>query len=130
MNRSLVSSIFSYGQTGSGKTYTMEGPPGSIPKGDLGEIGIIPRAVNKIFDSMKDLESRGWRYEIEVSFLEIYNESIRDLLGEAGTNKRHEIKHDPHNDATSVTDLSRSKNWRPRTNNYFRRNPWHSICFI
>lgn len=43
--------------------------------------GMIPRTVNKIFESMKLMEMNGWEYKIHVSFIEIYNENLRDLLG-------------------------------------------------
>lgn len=67
--------LFSYGQTGSGKTYTMLGDP-SKPEGR----GIIPRAVEKIFEASNVLKAKGWTYTLEASYVEIYNESIRDLL--------------------------------------------------
>nr|ADJ19048.1 testis kinesin-like protein KIFC1 [Eriocheir sinensis] len=67
--------VFAYGQTGSGKTFTMEGCP------DSDELeGVITRTVRNIFTSMKELEEKGWTYKVEASFLEIYNETIRDLL--------------------------------------------------
>lgn len=66
--------IFAYGQTGSGKTFTMEGD-------ELGEqVGIIPRTITKIFEETHALTDKGWKYKMEASFLEIYNEEIRDLL--------------------------------------------------
>lgn len=65
--------IFAYGQTGSGKTFTMEGPS-SNP-------GINQRALKLLFEETRD---RGvdWNYTINVSVIEIYNEMIRDLLGD------------------------------------------------
>lgn len=81
--------IFAYGQTGSGKTYTMEGPN----LADEETRGMIPRAVNQVFVSSQALKDKGWQYEMEVSFLEIYNETIRDLLGNGqDDNVKHEIK--------------------------------------
>ncbi|XP_061477578.1 kinesin-like protein KIFC1 isoform X2 [Rhineura floridana] len=68
--------IFAYGQTGSGKTYTMEGPD-SV---DSDTAGMIPRAVQKIFEASREMESKGWKYQFTANFLEIYNESLRDLL--------------------------------------------------
>ncbi|XP_055812305.1 kinesin-like protein KIN-5C [Solanum dulcamara] len=73
--------IFAYGQTGTGKTYTMEGeckrsksgPNGELPQ----EAGVIPRAVKQIFDT---LESQNAEYSVKVTFLELYNEEITDLL--------------------------------------------------
>ncbi|KAM7464118.1 hypothetical protein LguiA_032239 [Lonicera macranthoides] len=64
--------IFTYGQTGTGKTYTMEG------EGRKGkEAGVIPRAVQQIFDI---LEAQNTEYNMKVTFIEIYNEDITDLL--------------------------------------------------
>ncbi|KAB7502694.1 Carboxy-terminal kinesin 2 [Armadillidium nasatum] len=67
--------VFAYGQTGSGKTYTMEGV-----YNDSDSEGMIPRTVSHIFETLDDFKEKGWNYTIEASFLEIYNESIRDLL--------------------------------------------------
>ncbi|XP_045175313.2 carboxy-terminal kinesin 2-like isoform X2 [Mercenaria mercenaria] len=80
--------IFAYGQTGSGKTYTMEGP--SVE--DEENRGMISRAVLQIFSSTRELEDKGWQYEFEGLFLEIYNETIRDLLGNHAADVKHEIK--------------------------------------
>ncbi|MBA0567338.1 hypothetical protein Golob_012081, partial [Gossypium lobatum] len=69
--------VFAYGQTGTGKTYTMEG--GMRNKGgDLpAEAGVIPRAVRQIFDT---LGAQNADYSMKVTFLELYNEEITDLL--------------------------------------------------
>jgi len=69
--------IFAYGQTGSGKTYTMEGP--SLDRDDERR-GMIPRSVEKIFEHKDSLRAKGWDYQCKASYLEIYNEQIRDLL--------------------------------------------------
>ncbi|XP_071888457.1 carboxy-terminal kinesin 2-like [Anas platyrhynchos] len=69
--------IFAYGQTGSGKTYTMEGPGGADPT----SWGVIPRAVRHLFGGARQLEHKGWQYSFSASFLEIYSEALRDLLG-------------------------------------------------
>ncbi|KAG2673630.1 hypothetical protein I3760_13G101000 [Carya illinoinensis] len=69
--------IFAYGQTGTGKTYTMEGGArkknGEFPN----DAGVIPRAVKEIFDI---LEAQNAEYSMKVTFLELYNEEISDLL--------------------------------------------------
>ncbi|CAH9072504.1 unnamed protein product [Cuscuta epithymum] len=69
--------IFAYGQTGTGKTYTMEGGArkknGEFPS----DAGVIPRAVKQIFDT---LETQNAEYNMKVTFLELYNEEISDLL--------------------------------------------------
>ena len=71
--------IFAYGQTGTGKTYTMEGNIERDADCLLGETaGVIPRAIKQIFDS---LEHAGSEYSVKVSYLELYNEKITDLLG-------------------------------------------------
>ena len=66
--------IFAYGQTGSGKTHTMEGDESGQ------HVGIIPKTIRKIFEETNGLIEKGWKYKMEASFLEIYNEEIRDLL--------------------------------------------------
>lgn len=79
--------IFAYGQTGSGKTYTMEGNTA-----DHSTQGMIPRALEQVFRTSQDLKDKGWQYTMEASFLEIYNETIKDLLGSGDANVKHEIK--------------------------------------
>ncbi|CUA78121.1 Kinesin-like protein KIFC1 [Rhizoctonia solani] len=90
--------IFAYGQTGSGKSFTMEG-------GEKEETrGMIPRAVQQMFRVTEDLGPRGWEYKMEGQFLEIYNETINDLLGTGEIDKKkHEIKHEKGK--TTVTDV-------------------------
>jgi kinesin family protein C1 len=96
--------MFAYGQTGSGKTYTMEGPPGC---GDgSADRGLIPRAVSKLFEEAAERETRGWKTSVQVSFLEIYNEGLRDLLdNRPGLEKKMEIMTDPATGMTYVTNL-------------------------
>ncbi|KAL8209759.1 hypothetical protein R6Q57_006491 [Mikania cordata] len=98
--------IFAYGQTGSGKTHTMMGTPGNLE-----EERLIPRSLEQIFESRQTLQNQGWKYEMQVSMLEIYNETIRDLLTtnrpgstELGA-KQYAIKHDA-NGNTHVSDLT------------------------
>uniref|UniRef100_A0A1D1YQW4 Kinesin-related protein n=1 Tax=Anthurium amnicola TaxID=1678845 RepID=A0A1D1YQW4_9ARAE len=73
--------IFAYGQTGTGKTYTMEGECKRSKNGPKGQLppdaGVIPRTVKQIFDT---LESQNAEYSVKVTFLELYNEEITDLL--------------------------------------------------
>ena len=70
--------LFAYGQTGSGKTYTMEGVIGD-PASNVHE-GLIPRMVRTIFDRILNESSTQYEYTLRVSFVEIYNEKLRDLL--------------------------------------------------
>ncbi|KAI4456343.1 kinesin-related [Holotrichia oblita] len=64
--------VFAYGATGAGKTHTMVGDP-SQP-------GIMVRALNDLFNAVKDKEDE---YSVTMSYLELYNEQIRDLLNPA-----------------------------------------------
>ena len=77
--------VFAYGQTGSGKTFTMEGGE------DEGQEGMIPRTIELIFDESRRLKEKGWTYSLQASFLEIYNEEIRDLLA-TEKNLKYDIK--------------------------------------
>lgn len=66
--------IFCYGQTGSGKTWTMLGGPGSDDS-----LGLAPRAITSVFAFCKSHEKEAI-FTVTVSALEIYNESLRDLM--------------------------------------------------
>lgn len=73
--------IFAYGQTSSGKTHTMQGSPN--------EPGVIPLAVEDVFDKIEHTPER--EYLLRVSYMEIYNEVIKDLLNPENDNlKIHE----------------------------------------
>uniref|UniRef100_A0AAY4DGE6 Kinesin-like protein n=1 Tax=Denticeps clupeoides TaxID=299321 RepID=A0AAY4DGE6_9TELE len=67
-------SVFAYGPTGAGKTHTM--------LGSQEQPGIIPRAVREVFHLVRAQESKqdGWDYSVGMSYLEIYNEKVLDLL--------------------------------------------------
>ncbi|KAJ1903075.1 hypothetical protein LPJ81_003258, partial [Coemansia sp. IMI 209127] len=66
--------VFAYGQTGSGKSYTMMGGPGK-------DAGLIPRICQALFAAIGTAnESSDESFHVEVSYLEIYNERVRDLL--------------------------------------------------
>ncbi|XP_069624854.1 kinesin-like protein KIF16B isoform X3 [Ranitomeya imitator] len=65
--------VFAYGQTGSGKSYTM--------MGNTGDSGLIPRICEGLFSRIADVTRKGdASFRTEVSYLEIYNERVRDLL--------------------------------------------------
>ncbi|XP_056090261.1 kinesin-like protein KIFC3 isoform X4 [Rhinichthys klamathensis goyatoka] len=74
--------IFAYGQTGSGKTYTMEGVPE--------DPGINQRALRLLFSEVSE-KKPDWDYKITVSMVEIYNETLRNLLGD-NPNEKLDIK--------------------------------------
>ena len=73
--RGLNCCIFAYGQTGSGKTYTMFGRNDSKD-----EEGIIPRLCHDIFEKGINLDKDVSEFHIVVSYMEIYNEKVFDLL--------------------------------------------------
>uniref|UniRef100_J3LHK7 Kinesin-like protein n=1 Tax=Oryza brachyantha TaxID=4533 RepID=J3LHK7_ORYBR len=75
--------IFAYGVTSSGKTHTMHG--------DQRSPGIIPLAVKDAFSIIQETPNR--EFLLRVSYLEIYNEVVNDLLNPAGQNLR--IREDP-----------------------------------
>lgn len=100
--------IFAYGQTGSGKTYTMLNP------GD----GIIPATISHIFNWTRNLKERGWKYDVNCQFVEIYNETIADLLrsedkstysasgDDSNNNFKHEIRHNQETKETTITNVA------------------------
>ncbi|KAL8498450.1 hypothetical protein ACS0TY_021687 [Phlomoides rotata] len=103
--------IFAYGQTGSGKTYTMMGKPAPPD-----QKGLIPRSLEQVFKTKQILEAQGWKYEMQVSMLEIYNETLRDLLAPNITSfeasradnsgkQQYVIRHDADGN-TYVSDLT------------------------
>ncbi|KAI9592457.1 hypothetical protein BDF19DRAFT_416176 [Syncephalis fuscata] len=70
--------VLAYGQTGSGKTHSM----GTGMNVEEGQHGIVPRTINDVFKTMNELKSQqpDSEFEIRVSFLELYNEDLVDLL--------------------------------------------------
>ena len=66
-------SIFAYGQTSTGKTFTMKGEPKSNE-------GLIPLSIKEIFNSLNNKESFITKYLVKVSYIEIYNETVNDLI--------------------------------------------------
>ncbi|XP_045436041.1 kinesin-like protein KIF27 isoform X3 [Pipistrellus kuhlii] len=68
--------VFAYGQTGSGKTYTIGG--GHVASVVDGQKGIIPRAIQEIFQNISENPSTD--FKIKVSYIEVYKEELRDLL--------------------------------------------------
>jgi kinesin family protein C1 len=78
--------LFSYGQTGSGKTHTMQG------SGNGPMRGIIARSIETVIQQSQALGDQGWKYQMNVTFVEIYNETIRDLLAKVGAQKHSKIE--------------------------------------
>ncbi|XP_046385225.1 kinesin-like protein Klp61F [Ischnura elegans] len=86
--------VFAYGQTGTGKTYTMEGGRSAnsvVTWENDPEIGIIPRTLSHLFE---ELRQEDVEFTLRVSFLELYNEELIDLLAPPTDNTRLRIFED------------------------------------
>lgn len=79
--------IFAYGQTGAGKSYTMMG------RQEAGQQGIIPQLCQDLFARMAQCGSPELSYSVEVSYMEIYCERVRDLLNPNGRGKLRVREH-------------------------------------
>uniref|UniRef100_A0A8C4EWP6 Kinesin-like protein KIF16B n=1 Tax=Dicentrarchus labrax TaxID=13489 RepID=A0A8C4EWP6_DICLA len=92
--------VFAYGQTGSGKSYTMMGNPG--------DAGLIPRICEGLFSRIS--AATRWdeaSFRTEVSYLEIYNERVRDLLRRKSTQTYNLRVREHPKDGPYVEDLSK-----------------------
>ncbi|RLW09909.1 hypothetical protein DV515_00002266 [Chloebia gouldiae] len=76
--------LLAYGQTGSGKTYTMMGTPASI--------GLTPRICEGLFSRKDDYSDQMASCRVKVSFLEIYNERVRDLLKQSDRKRPYTLR--------------------------------------
>ena len=92
--------IFAYGQTGTGKTHTMSGADDAKI---VEERGIMPRSFNDVFDKISN-DSDQTQFLVRVSYLEIYNENVRDLLSKNPKNTL-DLHEDPDR-GVYVKDLS------------------------
>ncbi|KAI5960115.1 KIP2 [Candida pseudojiufengensis] len=77
LNEGYNGTVFAYGMTGSGKTYSM--------KGDENELGFIELSINEIFAKINKESSDLIKFQINLSYLEIYNEKIIDLLSSSSS---------------------------------------------
>ena len=83
--------IFAYGQTGCGKSFTMQG------KDDPPELrGVMPNAINHIFEYVNAMNDSNNEYLVYCSYLEIYMEELTDLLADAKSTVKLDIKEDPN----------------------------------
>ncbi|XP_068070379.1 kinesin-like protein KIF13A isoform X4 [Danio rerio] len=76
--------IFAYGQTGSGKSFSMMG------SGD--QPGLIPRLCCSLFERVSTQQSDSNSFKVEVSYMEIYNEKVRDLLDPKGSRQSLKVR--------------------------------------
>jgi hypothetical protein len=99
------STVFAYGQTGSGKTYTIVGPEQQVDALETRSSdvdGIIARSVKYLFRAIEKRTDA--RYSVECTYLELYNEQVRDLV--AGTGEQLSVKFDPQKNSFYVEKLS------------------------
>ncbi|XP_054573593.1 kinesin-like protein KIF13B isoform X2 [Eptesicus fuscus] len=76
--------VFAYGQTGSGKSYTM--------MGTADQPGLIPRLCSGLFERTQKEENEEQSFKVEVSYMEIYNEKVRDLLDPKGSRQTLKVR--------------------------------------
>ncbi|KPV74072.1 uncharacterized protein RHOBADRAFT_4799, partial [Rhodotorula graminis WP1] len=91
--------IFAYGQTGTGKTYTMEGNLSPYHGTFHPDAGIIPRTLYSLFDRL--VESK-CEYSVRCSFIELYNEELRDLNSPDSADLALRIYEETKNGSTGV----------------------------
>uniref|UniRef100_A0A8C0BGY4 Kinesin family member 13A n=1 Tax=Buteo japonicus TaxID=224669 RepID=A0A8C0BGY4_9AVES len=76
--------IFAYGQTGSGKSFSM--------MGNAEQLGLIPRLCCALFQRISLEENESHTFKVEVSYMEIYNEKVRDLLDPKGSRQSLKVR--------------------------------------
>lgn len=90
--------VFAYGATSAGKTHTMYGSSRADEASLHAEAGIIPNAINDVFqhiEEKKNCLAVGEKWDVKLSYVEVYNEQILDLLGrEVSTGKILSLRED------------------------------------
>ncbi|XP_037698415.1 kinesin-like protein KIF13A isoform X5 [Choloepus didactylus] len=76
--------IFAYGQTGSGKSFSM--------MGNAEQLGLIPRLCCALFQRISLEQNESQTFKVEVSYMEIYNEKVRDLLDPKGSRQSLKVR--------------------------------------
>uniref|UniRef100_A0A8D1AB50 Kinesin family member 13A n=1 Tax=Sus scrofa TaxID=9823 RepID=A0A8D1AB50_PIG len=76
--------IFAYGQTGSGKSFSM--------MGSAEQRGLIPRLCCALFQRISLEQNESQTFKVEVSYMEIYNEKVRDLLDPKGSRQSLKVR--------------------------------------
>nr|XP_019589817.1 PREDICTED: kinesin-like protein KIF13A isoform X2 [Rhinolophus sinicus] len=76
--------IFAYGQTGSGKSFSM--------MGNAEQLGLIPRLCCALFKRISVEQNESQTFKVEVSYMEIYNEKVRDLLDPKGSRQSLKVR--------------------------------------
>ena len=100
--------VFAYGATSAGKTHTMFGSSRADEAASHGEAGIIPNAVRDVFDSIDDRKTNlvvGEKWRVTVSYIEVYNEQIYDLLVPSPTGKFLSLREDQEKGIVKVAGV-------------------------
>ncbi|XP_002736756.1 chromosome-associated kinesin KIF4A-like [Saccoglossus kowalevskii] len=84
--------VLAYGQTGSGKTHTMGSGYCEAQAEDEQLVGVIPRTVKTLFNKIQECEESD--FTVKVSYLEVYNEDINDLLSQSAKKESLPIRED------------------------------------
>lgn len=119
-------SVFGYGQTGAGKTHTMIGGEGAK------NIGLLPRAVNAIFERVAKMEPYGWKVAVKVCFCEIYNDKMIDLLS-SNNNTINDMVLYPIKDLQNIQDkinIARKRRFTAKTDANEVSSRSHAIFHI
>jgi len=106
--------VFAYGPTGSGKTFSVTGRPDSIVKNGSGDAsdGVVIRSAESLFDKIREKSTDGMQFKVRASCVEIYNESIVDLVKSSRSARGVSVlpvKFDPSKGSFFVQDLSYCK---------------------
>eukprot|EP00659_Diplonema_papillatum_P021495 gene21496-33072_t len=131
------SCIFAYGQTGSGKTYTMLGSPD--------DEGIAGRLIDSLFEEIEKIRedrklNQGYEHAIEISFMEIYNENVKDLFGEevnkhpnahkGAAGRRRSTKRLSRNASMLAKDFKEAREGEAHQQANFREKRRHTLSTI
>ncbi len=116
--------MLAYGQTGSGKTYTMGTSYSTLcaatnflsnnqqdlatDSTDFDEVGVIPRVLNDLFRTIEDEQraDKDAKFEVKVSFVEVYNEEIKDLFNLKSSANSEPLNIREENNTIRVANLS------------------------
>lgn len=119
--------VFGYGQTGAGKTHTMIGTEGAGK-------GVLPRTIDLLFKKIEDLKRFGFKITIQVSFSEIYNERLMDLITEKQvSNDKSDfnlLTVEDKNAMKKYLELARAKRFTAKTDSNEVSSRSHAIYHI
>jgi len=86
----------------------MDGPEDVVHSGNDERRGLIPRSLEKLFEVSRALQADGWEYCFSLSLVEIYNDSVRDLLDESQKERNNKITSIPVSEIGTVYNVLNS----------------------